>query len=219
MSKKLSGAAPLYKGDFEKDHRSASAHRFSKANDDTSRHGKFASSIHSHSDRIDSVPPSAITPSKEDRRLARLKSDTKVTSRRSTKRAISSKGSRRTQRDDVIDSNKSATSVSDPPLSCIAINWLSPTEVRVELEKHLSDDQSVPTSTEDQLEFLMNKFPLPELKSAYYLTMGKLGADVKSVNLPTYARTDVVKEAFIAMIYDHRSMMYDRINSRGPEHR
>jgi hypothetical protein len=212
MSKKLSGAAPLYKGDFQMDHRSASAHRFSKANDDTSRHGgKFASSIHSHSDCINSVPPSAITPSKEDRRLARLRS--------STKRAISSKGSRRTQRDDVIDSKKSATSVSDPPLSCIAINWLSPTEVRVELEKHLSNDESVPTSTEDQLEFLMNKFPLPELKSAYYLTMGKLGADVKSVNLPTYARTDVVKEAFIAMIYDHRSMMYDRINSRGPEHR
>ena len=74
-------------------------------------------------------------------------------------------------------------------------------------------------STEDQLDFLMNKFPLPELKSAYHFTMGKLGADVKSVNLPTNARTDAVKDAFIAMIYDHRSMMYDSNNSRGPEHR
>ena len=132
-----------YNGDFQKDHRSASGHRFSKATDDTRRHGKFVSSIHSHSDCIDSVPPTAVTPSKEDRPLSR----TKVTSRSSTKRDISSKGSRRTQRDNVIHSRKSATSVSDPPLSCIAINWLSPTVVCAELQKHLSDDQSVPMST------------------------------------------------------------------------
>ena len=167
-----------YNGDFQKDHRSASGHRFSKATDDTRRHGKFVSSIHSHSDCIDSVPPTAVTPSKEDRPLSR----TKVTSRSSTKRDFSSKGSRRTQRDNVIHSRKSATSVSDPPLSCIADNWLSPTVVRAELQKHLSDDQSVPMSTEDQLDFLMNNFPLPKLKSAYHFTMGKLGADVKPVN-------------------------------------
>jgi hypothetical protein len=154
----------------------------SKAIDDTGRHGKFASPIHSHSDCLHSVPPSAVTPSKEDRALSRLKSDTKVTSRSSTKRDFSSKGSRRTQRDNVIHSRKSATSVSDPPLSCIADNWLSPTVVRAELQKHLSDDQSVPMSTEDQLDFLMNNFPLPKLKSAYHFTMGKLGADVKPVN-------------------------------------
>ncbi len=51
------------------------------------------------------------------------------------------------------------------------------------------------------------------------MTMGKLGADVKSVNLPFNARIDTVKEAFIAMIYDHQSMIYDGLNSRGTEHR
>ena len=219
MSKKLSSTVPLYNGDFRKDHRSVSGHRSSKATDDTGRHGKFVSSVYSHSDRLHSGPPMAVTPSKEDRASSRLKSDTTVPSSSAIKRDFTSKGSRKTQRDNVTHSRKSATSVSDPPLSCIAIDWLSPPVVRAELQKHISDDESVPMSTEDQLDFLMNKFPLPELKSAYHFTMGKLGADVKSVNLPTNARTDAVKDAFIAMIYDHRSMMYDSNNSRGPEHR
>ena len=115
--------------------------------------------------------------------------------------------------------SKSAKLVPVTTLGCIAIDWLTPSIVHAELLKHLTDDESVPKSTEDQLDLLMNKFPLPELKSAYYMTMGKLGADVKSKTLPFNARTDAVKEAFIAMIYDHRSMMYDGLNSRGHEHR
>ena len=115
--------------------------------------------------------------------------------------------------------NKSAKSVPIVTLGCIAIDWLTPSIVHAELLKHLTDDESVPKSTEDQLDLLMNKFPLPELKSAYYMTMGKLGADVKSETLPFNARTDAVKEAFITMIYDHRSMLYDGLNSRGPKYR
>jgi hypothetical protein len=80
---------------------------------------------------------------------------------------------------------------------------------RAEVRKYLPDEESVPKSTEDQLKFLMDKFPLHELKSAYYMTVGKIGADVNSVNLPFNARTDSVIKSFIAMIYDHRSMMYD----------
>jgi hypothetical protein len=136
-----------------------------------------------------------------------------------SKSDLTSKSSHKKQHQNIINSRKSAKSVPITTLSCIAIDWLTPSIVHTELLKHISDDESFPKSTEDQLDLLMNKFPLPELKSAYYMTMGKLGADVKSETLPFNAWTEAVKEAFIAMIYDHRSMMYDGLNSRGPEHR
>jgi hypothetical protein len=76
------------------------------------------------------------------------------------------------------------------------------------IRKYKSDKERIPKTTEDQLEFLMDKFSLPDLKSAYYVTAGKIGVAPTSVTLPYNTRKDAVV-AFIAMIYDHRSMMYD----------
>ncbi len=102
---------------------------------------------------------------------------------------------------------------SDSTLNCIAIDWLSPSITQAKISKYQSDEDSVLKSTEDQLEFLMDKFTIPELKSAYYVTAGKIGADPTSVTLPEKARKDGVVKLFIAMIYDHRSMMYDDTRS------
>jgi hypothetical protein len=74
--------------------------------------------------------------------------------------------------------------------------------------KYESDKERIPTTTEDQLEFFMDKFSLPDLKSAYYVTAGKIGVDSTSVTLPYNARKDAVVALSIAMIYEHRSMMY-----------
>jgi hypothetical protein len=46
-----------------------------------------------------------------------------------------------------------------------------------EICKYESDKERIPKTTEDQLEFLMDKFSLPKLKSAYYVTAGKIGVD------------------------------------------
>jgi hypothetical protein len=78
-----------------------------------------------------------------------------------------------------------------------------------EIRKYKSDKERIPKTTEDQLEFLMDKFSLPDLKSAYYVTTGKIGVDPTSVTLPYNVQKDAVVMLFIAMIYDHRSMMYD----------
>jgi hypothetical protein len=78
-----------------------------------------------------------------------------------------------------------------------------------EIRKYKSDKERIPKTTEDQLEFLMDKFSLPDLKSAYYVTAGKIGVDPTSALLPFNGRKDAVVALFIAMIYDHRSMMYD----------
>ncbi len=75
--------------------------------------------------------------------------------------------------------------------------------------KYESDKERIPKTTEDQLEFMMDKFSLPDLKSVYYVIAGKIGVDPTSVTLPYNAQKDAVVALFIAMIYDHRSMMYD----------
>jgi hypothetical protein len=77
------------------------------------------------------------------------------------------------------------------------------------IRKYKSDKELIPTTTEDQLEFLMDKFSLPDLKSAYYVTASKIGVEPTSVMLPYNAQKDAVVTLVIAMIYDHRSMMYD----------
>ena len=164
-------------------------------------------------------PPTAVTPSKDERAFSRHKTKTVppiLALRKTPLDAIDESKNNRTSKSSckmppeaMNDSRQIVTTFPTSTLSCIAIDWLSPSMTRAEVRKYLPDEESVPKSTKDQLEFHMDKFPLHELKSAYYMTVGKIGADINSVNLPFNARADSVIKSFIAMIYDHRSMMYD----------
>ena len=102
---------------------------------------------------------------------------------------------------------------SESRLGCVSINWLSCSMTVAEIRKYESEDDMIPKSQEDQLEYLMDKFSLADLKSAYHVTAGKIGVDITSVLLPYNARKDIVMSYFIAMIYDHRSMMYNDTRS------
>ncbi len=82
--------------------------------------------------------------------------------------------------------------------------------VTAELRKYESDEDKIPKVQEDQLELLMQKFKLDNLKATYYMIAGKIGANKDSVFLPFNAPKKIVIPIFIAMIYDHQSMMYDR---------
>ena len=110
---------------------------------------------------------------------------------------------------------RSSTSVgsvktsTEARLKCAAIDWFSPSMVTAELRKYESDDDKIPKDKEDQLELLMQKFKVDNLKATYYIIAGKIGAKEDSVLLPYNAGAKTVIPAFIAMIYDHRSMMYD----------
>jgi hypothetical protein len=56
----------------------------------------------------------------------------------------------------------------------------------------------------------MEKFRLAELKSAYFVMMGKVGLeDLSEIMLPYNAHKESVICLFISLIYDHRCMMYD----------
>ncbi len=98
-------------------------------------------------------------------------------------------------------------------LGCASINWLSCSMTIAEIRKYESEDDMIPKSQEDQLEYLMDKFTVADLKTAYHVTAGKIGVDISSVLLPYNARKDAVMSYFIAMIYDHRSMMYNNTQS------
>jgi hypothetical protein len=81
------------------------------------------------------------------------------------------------------------------------------------IRKYKSQDDMILKTQEDQLEYLMGKFSLTDLKTAYHVTAGKIAVDMSSVMLPNKAQKDTVISYFITMIYHHRSMMYDDTRS------
>ncbi len=68
------------------------------------------------------------------------------------------------------------------------------------IRKYKSQDNKIPKTQEDQLEYLMDKFSLTNLKAAHFVTSGKIGVDISSVMLPNKVRKDTVISYFIAMI-------------------
>jgi hypothetical protein len=94
-------------------------------------------------------------------------------------------------------------------LHCASINWLSRSLVHTEILKYESNEDKVPKCQQDQLEYLMSKFGSPELKVTYNCIAGKLGLEYTSVQLPYNPKKDTIILFFIALIFNHRSMMYD----------
>ncbi len=81
--------------------------------------------------------------------------------------------------------------------------------VHAEILKYESNKDKVPKWQQDQLEYLMSKFGSAELKVAYHCIASKLGYEYTSVQLPYNPKKDIVVSYFIALIFDHHSMMYD----------
>ena len=106
-----------------------------------------------------------------------------------------------------VPSQASSSTVSR--LHCASINWLSCSMVHAEILKYESNENEIPKCQQDQLEYLMSKFGSPELKVAYHCIAGKLGLEYTSVQLPYNPKKDTVISYFIALIFNHRSMMYD----------
>jgi hypothetical protein len=85
-------------------------------------------------------------------------------------------------------------------LGCASINRLSCSMTVAKIRKYKSQDNKIPKTQEDQLEYLMDKFSLTNLKAAHFVTSGKIGVDISSVMLPNKVRKDTVISYFIAMI-------------------
>jgi hypothetical protein len=110
----------------------------------------------------------------------------------------------------VVTPNESKSKSTFIYLKCVTINWLNQDATKNEVCKYVKFDVDVPLSQEDQLEMLMDKFSLAELKEAYFVTMGKVGIeDPSEIVLPNNACKEMVISSFISLIYDHCCMMYD----------
>jgi hypothetical protein len=110
----------------------------------------------------------------------------------------------------VVPPNQSKSKSNVIYLKCVAINWLNQDGTKKEVCKYVKFDVDVPLTQEDQLEMLMEKFSLADLKLAYFVTMGKFGIeDPSGIILPNNARKVTVISSFISLIYDNRCMMYD----------
>jgi hypothetical protein len=108
--------------------------------------------------------------------------------------------------------SRSVQELSSPSasrLQCASINWLSRSMVLAEILKYEANKDNIPKCQEDQLLYLMGKFGSPDLKVAYHCIVGKLGLDFTSVQLPYNPKKDTVISYFIALIFNHRSIMYD----------
>ena len=110
----------------------------------------------------------------------------------------------------VVSPNQSKSKSNVIYLKCIAIDWLNQDAIKKEVPKYVKFDVDVPLTQEDQLEMLMEKFSLADLKSAYFVMMGKVGIeDPSGIILPNNACKETVISSFISLIYNHRCMMYD----------
>jgi hypothetical protein len=110
----------------------------------------------------------------------------------------------------VVSPNQSKSKSNVIYLKCVTINWLIQDATKKEVCKYVKFDVDFPLTQEDQLEMLMEKFTLADLKSAYFVTMGKVGIeDPSEIILPNNACKETVISSFISLIYDHRCMMYD----------
>jgi hypothetical protein len=67
-------------------------------------------------------------------------------------------------------------------LGCVSINWLSQSSMIAEICKYESQESMIPKTQEDQLESLMDKFSLTDLKAAYFVTSGKIGVERRGGN-------------------------------------
>jgi hypothetical protein len=110
----------------------------------------------------------------------------------------------------VVSPNQSKSKSNVIYLKCITINWLNQVATKKEVCKYVKFDVDVSLTQEDQLEMLMEKFSLADLKSAYLVTMGKVGIeDPSEIILPNNTHKETVIFSFISLIFDHRCMMYD----------
>jgi hypothetical protein len=81
------------------------------------------------------------------------------------------------------------------------ISWLNQDATLKEVCKYVKYDVDIPLTQEDQLKMLMEKFSLAELKSAYFVTMGKVGLeDPSEIMLPNNALKETVISSFISLI-------------------
>ena len=96
----------------------------------------------------------------------------------------------------------------EPRLAAYDIDWFDSAATKNECLKHLSI-KNLPSTQEEQLTFLLGKYPASDIKTAFADTIGKVGKAARKAFYPLPLRKEKLVSKFLELIYDGKSIMVD----------
>ncbi len=73
--------------------------------------------------------------------------------------------------------------------------------------------KNLPSTQEEQLTFLLGKYPASDIKTAFADAIGKVGKAARKALYPLPLREEKLVSKFLELIYDGKSIMVDNLNN------
>jgi hypothetical protein len=89
----------------------------------------------------------------------------------------------------------------EPKLAAYDIDWFDSTSTQIKCLKH-SSSTNLPSTQEEQLTFLLSKYQLSDIKTAFADTIGKVGRAARKVFYPLPLCKEKLISNFLQLIYD-----------------
>ncbi len=96
----------------------------------------------------------------------------------------------------------------EPKLAAYNIDWFDSAATKNECLKHLSI-KNLPSTQEEQLTFLLGKYPTSDIKTAFADAIGKVGKAARKAFYPLPLCNEKLVSNFLELIYDGKSIMVD----------
>ncbi len=100
----------------------------------------------------------------------------------------------------------------EPRLPAYDINWFNSTATKNKCLKHLSI-KNLPSTQEEQLTFLLGKYPASDIKTAFADTIGKVGKAAGKAFYPLSLRKEKLVSKFLELIYDRKSLTVNNLKN------
>ncbi len=96
----------------------------------------------------------------------------------------------------------------EPKLAAYDVDWFDLSATKNECLKHVHI-KNLPDTQEGQLTFLLGKFEMSEIRTAFADAIGKVGKAAKKVFYRLPPCKDKLIRSFLELIYDGKSIMVD----------
>jgi hypothetical protein len=96
----------------------------------------------------------------------------------------------------------------EPKMVAYNIDWLNSTLTKNKCLKHTSE-KNLPVSQEGQLTFLLGKYQISEIKTAFVDAIGKVGTATRKAFYPPPLCKEKLMSSFFELIYNGKSIMVD----------
>jgi hypothetical protein len=96
----------------------------------------------------------------------------------------------------------------EPKLAAYDVDWFDSSATKNECIKHTSI-KNLPDTQEGQLTFLLSRFEMSKIRTAFADAIGKVGNAARKVFYPLPIRKEKLIRSFLELIYDGKSIMVD----------